>query len=101
MRDSRGHDRTGADTALHWRRASASRALAARDAQTASPSGRPRRKHLAWPGPLRQSDRAGSSRWGRDATAAILACLDLPTRAPPTEAALPEAEPADPSPADW
>ncbi len=36
-----------------------------------------------------------------ETTAAILACLGLPTRAPPTEPALPEAEPADPSATDW
>jgi hypothetical protein len=34
-------------------------------------------------------------------TAAILACLGLPTRAPPTEPALLEAEPPEPSAADW
>jgi len=35
-------------------------------------------------------------------TTAILACLGLPTRAPPTEPALLEAEPMDPSSAtDW
>lgn len=36
-----------------------------------------------------------------DTTTAILACLGLPTRAPPTAPALPEAEPSEPQTVDW
>jgi hypothetical protein len=36
-----------------------------------------------------------------DTMAAILACLNLPTRAPPTEPASPEEELVDSHPAEW
>ena len=37
----------------------------------------------------------------QQATAAILACLDLPSRAPPTEPALSETGPTDLAATDW
>ena len=36
-----------------------------------------------------------------DATRAILECLGLPSRAPPTAPTRPEPEPPEPAPSDW